>query len=469
MKKAHFMGICGMGMGALAVLLKNSGWTVSGSDEGFYEPAAGYLKRHGISILTPYRAGNIPSGADLVVIGKHAKLSAEENEEVRKALEAPEKIKSFPEVLGEITAEKENIVVAGSYGKSTCTALLAWCLRESGIDAGYFVGAVPIGMEENARLGSAKYFALEGDEYPAWNGESKFLYFHPHDVLLTSGEHDHVNVFPDENSYLEPYKKLMKLVPNDGLLVAAIENPNVKKIAEECGARVVGYGFKEGANWRAVNIKYAMETSFELWNGEEKVAELRTVLLGRHNIENIVGVSAMLLEKKIISKDRLVRAVKSFRGLVRRLDLKTKKSAVPVYESFGSSYAKAKSAFQAIKLHFPGKRIITIFEPHTFSWRNRNNLGWYGNIFKDSSVTILLKPPEHGKDTHEQASFEEILGEAKKGSKNVYGSAEKQEVIRLLKENVQKDDVVILMTSGDLGGLIEEIPALMEKMFPQAG
>lgn len=469
-KKIHIIGIAGAGASALAIMLKELGYQVSGSDEGFYEPTVSLLKKHDIKILSPYKKENIPKNVDLIIIGKHAKLNPQENEEVALALTERKKVKAFPEILGEITKNRENIVVAGSYGKSTCSALLAWCLIESEVQAGYFFGAVPVGFNKNAQIGKEKYFIMEGDEYPVWNGKlegkSKFLYLHPKDVLLTSVEHDHVNIFPTEESYIEPYKKLVDLLPQDGLLVAGINNKNVKGVVKECKARIVTYGMEKNTGWYPKNINYGIKTAFDLYNVNEKIVELSTSLLGKHNIENIVGISAYLLEKNLISKEDLQKSVESFGGLKRRLDLKTNKSSVLVYEGFGSSYKKAKTIFDALKLHFPEKRIITIFEPHTFSWRNKNNLEWYRDVFKDSDETIIFNPPGHGKNTHTQASLEDILKEIRKTKKNVYGVENKEKTFEILEKIVEPEDIIILMSSGKLGGLIEEVPAWVEEKFP---
>ncbi len=466
-KKVHLIGICGAGMSALAILLKEQGWTMSGSDDNFYEPISGYLKRHNINILSPYKKENIPEDVGLIVIGKHSKLNPKENKEVNFALTKKDIVKSFPEVLGEITKDKKNIVIVGSYGKSTCSALMAYCLLKNKKDIGYFFGAVPVNFDENAQMGKEKYFILEGDEYPAFNGVSKFLYLHPENVLLTSVEHDHVNIFPTEKSYIEPYKELMKLLPQNGLLVAGINNKNVKEVIKNCQARIITYGMDKNALYYGANIKYGVETSFVLHKGDEKITELSTSLLGTHDIENIVGVSAFLLEKNMITIEELKNAVASFGGLKRRLNLKTDKSSVLIYEGFGSSYKKAQTVFDAIKLHFPNKRIITVFEPHTFGWRNKNNLNWYNDIFKDSDETIIFKPPEHGKDTHKQVSLEEILKQVKKTKTNAYSVRNKNEAIKILEKIVKSDDIIILMSSGELGGLIEKIPSWAEKKFPK--
>ncbi len=211
-----------------------------------------------------------------------------------------------------------------------------------------------------------------------------------------------------------------------------------------------------------------MKTTFDLYKKDQKVVELSTSLLGKHNIENIVGVSAYLLERNFLTPEEIADTVESFGGLKRRLDLKTEKSSVLVYEGFGSSYMKAKTVFDALKLHFPDRKILTVFEPHTFSWRNKNNLDWYKDIFSDSDETIIFKPPTHGSTLHDQATLEEILSVVKKSKEKVHGVENKDEALQILEKLAQPNDIIILMSSGDMGGLIEEIPAWAEAKFPKA-
>ena len=459
-KKIHFIGICGAGASAVAVMLKDEGNIVTGSDQGFYEPTASFLKKNGIAIQTPYKEENIPKDADIIVIGRHSKLDKKENEEVKEALKTPEKIKSFPEILRELTEGRENIVVAGSSGKSTCAALLAWCLKESGRDIGYFFGAVPTGWTENAKMGTDKIFVLEGDEYPDYKNKPKFLYFHPASVLMTSIEHDHVNIFPTFESYVQPFREFVEKIHAGELLVL---NSKIKEV----NAKAVTYGMGKDAPWHAENIKYGKTTSFDLYKNSKKIIDFSTTLLGKHNIENIVGVSALILEKNLITPLQLQKAVATFKGLKRRLDLKTDKSSVLIYEGFGSSYSKAKTAIEAMKLHFPDKKLIIIFEPHTFSWRNRDNLRWYDDIFAAADEVLIFAPPEHGKDTHNQAGADEIVARVKKTKKNAQ-SIESKEVAQVILEKItQPDDMILLLTSGDLGGLIETLPAWAEQRFPK--
>lgn len=470
-RKVHLIGICGKGMSGLAIMLKQNGYIVSGSDEGFYEPVAGLLKKNKIKINTPHKMENIPADADFIIIGKHAKLVPETNEEVKQAFASGIPIKSLPEAIGDLLGGKENTVVVGSFGKSTMTALTTHILKESKLDPSYFIGAVPLGFNQNAHLGKGKNFILEGDEYPSanWDSTSKMQYMNPTNAVLTSGEHDHINVFPTEESYVAPFEKFVKLLPKNGLLVACKDGKNVMQIAKKSKSKVMYYGIHEISSYHAENISYSMHTRFDLYKGKKKITNLETSMLGRHNIENIIGASAFVLEKKLVSVNELQKAIKNFKGLSGRLDLKPAKSTILVYEGFGSSYPKAKSVFEALSLHYPDKRLITVFEPHTFSWRNEQAKAWYRDIFDSSNIVLILPPPSHGSTTHNQMSQQDIVNIVceHKNKENIYDPKDEGEALAILKNILKKEDLIALVSSGSLFGLTASIPTLVEKIFPK--
>src|SRR3954454_2799229 len=291
---AHFIGIAGKGMSATALLLRQMGVRISGSDEGFYPPVSDYLKNENIAFAAGYRKENIPDDVDVIVIGKNAKLTPDSNDEVRAAMASGKPVRSFADLLHDMTANSETIVAAGSYGKSTCTALLAWCLRSAGKDPSYFIGEITNGFETHAHHGKGPTFVLEGDEYPAsnWDDRSKFLLYNARNVLLTSATHDHINVFPTHADYLAPFHALLGSLPANGLLVACSSEPHARALAQNLRCAIVLYGLHDKANWHGANIERGAETSFDLMPGSEKIIRLSTRMLGDHNIENIVGVSA---------------------------------------------------------------------------------------------------------------------------------------------------------------------------------
>jgi UDP-N-acetylmuramate: L-alanyl-gamma-D-glutamyl-meso-diaminopimelate ligase len=467
-KKAHFIGISGKGMSATALILRERGWHISGSDEGFYPPVSTYLERANISFAHGYRKENIPADADVIVIGKNAKLVPESNEEVCAALKSGLPVKSFPDILSDLTRATDNIIVAGSYGKSTCTALLSWCLKEAGKDPSYFIGEVTNGFDAYAHAGTGETFVLEGDEYPSanWDASSKFLHYHPRNVLLTSATHDHFNVYPTHESYLEPFKQLLAALPADGLLVVNTGEKYASGLSTQYSGAKVFYGLEDASGWHAENISYGMPTTFDLCNGGEKIITLSTSLLGAHNIENIVGISAMLLTKKLLAPEELAKGVASFKGVKRRLEQLSPRSQVPSMEGFGSSYEKARSAIAAVKLHFPERRLVIVFEPHTFSWRNRDALSWYDSVFEGAQKIYIYEPAAQGAATHKQLAQEEIVERVKAAGFDAEAISDPARALAAIAGAATSHDVVLLLTSGSLGGLIESIPKMLEEKFP---
>ncbi len=469
-KKLHVIGLCGSGTSATAVLMRELGWEISGSDAGMYEPIASYITSQNLICKTPYAPDNIPDDVDMILMGSSATLNPQTNAEVARAYDMGVPVKSFAEILSDITEQQKqhNIVIAGSYGKSTSTALLTHYLIDAGKDPSYFIGALPFGFSQTSHIGSGDYFILEGDEYPHKSDDmtSKFMFYHARSVLLTSGEHDHVNKFPTPESYLATYKKLLTSLPQDAVLVCAIEHPGVREIISHSPIPAISYGF-DNADYTARNIHYGEISSFNIFHHNISIGRFETQLLGRHNIENILGTVALALETQALSVAELQKATRTFRGLHRRLDKKTHTSYVPVYEGFGSSYTKAKTAIEAIKLHFPERKLITVFEPHTFGWRNRNNLPWYDDVFDGSEMVLIYKPPMHGADSHEQLSHAEIIERVAQTQSNVFPVASSEEAITLFQKELDNNSIILLLSSGDLGGMVKTIPEFCDQHFSE--
>src|SRR5271170_2001274 len=247
--KAHFIGLAGVGMSATAILLRDSGVAVTGSDEAIYPPISQVLAREGFACRAPYAAQNIPDDADLIVIGKNARLVPSENDEVaeaftRAARPVGPKILSFAEVLALLSRGHENIVVAGSFGKTTSVSMMAHCLASAGLNPSWLIGAVPLSPARASNAGRGRLFLLEGDEYPSSNtdNQSKFLHYRPAHVLLAPLAHDHVNVFPTIESYLAPFHHFFDLVPRDGLIVAATSGDLSERFRAEAKRDVVTFG-----------------------------------------------------------------------------------------------------------------------------------------------------------------------------------------------------------------------------------
>jgi UDP-N-acetylmuramate: L-alanyl-gamma-D-glutamyl-meso-diaminopimelate ligase len=469
MRKVHFIGICGKGMSAVAKLLIDTGITVTGSDEGFYPPVSTYIEKNNIPFIKGYKRENIATDVDTVVISKHAKLVPEECDEVKYAFELKEQgkieIKSFPEVLQELTKERENLVVVGSFGKSTCTSLLAHVLEYNKLDIGYFIGATPITPALNAHVGTHKNFVLEGDEYPSanWDMASKFMYYNAHDILLTALVHDHINIFKTHNEFKRPFFELIKKMPIEGKLVISMDDETIKLELNnilKLHKNAVTYSTEnENANYFVKNINYGEFTTFDICftteDGPQLLGNIETKLLGIHNIQNILGVTALVLEKKLLNFAQTREAVKKFEAVEGRLNEIKNSSKVKIFEGFGSSVDKAESAIDAIKLHFPNKNLKIIFEPYTFSWRDKEAIHWYDKVFLKAKKVYVYEPPTHGANTINQSSQAEIVERIIKSGIEAESIVDHESAVdKIISELDYENDIVLTLSPSDFGGLI---------------
>jgi UDP-N-acetylmuramate: L-alanyl-gamma-D-glutamyl-meso-diaminopimelate ligase len=465
-RKVHFIGIAGVGMSATALLLRGSGVAVTGSDEAVYPPISDVLAAEKLDFRTPYAAANIPPDAEAVVIGKNARLVPETNAEVAAAVASGRPILSFAQVLGLLSEGRETVVIAGSFGKSTSTTMLAHLLDVAGLDPSFMIGAVPLSPPTSARIGKGP-FLLEGDEYPSSNTDdrSKFLHYHPSHLLVTPLAHDHVNVFPTIEDYLGPFFEIAAMTPADGLTVVSTGGELSTRFLDGLTRPVVTYGIDSG-DWQAADIVWGERTAFTVTRHGQAVVRVETGQLGLHNVENIVGVAAFAFSRGLVEADVFRGAMASFRGIKRRLDRKSMRTSIPIFEGFGSSYDKARSAIAAMKLHFPGRRLICVFEPHTFSWRNRAALHWYDDVFEDCAKVFIYEPASQGAGTHAQVSLDEIVTRVRAAGCDVTAVGTREDGIAAIGDTLSPGDAVLLLTSGNLGGLIEAVPQWAEEHFP---
>jgi len=463
--KVYFLGIAGAGMSALASLMVSDGHEVSGSDGAVYPPVSTYLEGLGIPFYRGFDAVHVPTDLDLAIVGSSAALDLATNPELAalKARSVP--CLSFAEYLGRYSEGRDTCVVAGSFGKSTLTAMLSVMLVEAGRDPGYFIGAVPLDLPTTGHAGTDPRFLLEGDEYivSPEDRRSKFLLYRASALLISSLVHDHFNAFPTMESYEAPFAQLIDRLPKEDLLVCARGFEPLRRLTE--GRKVVWYGLGEGEGYSAIDVQIGEITRFSLRTPTGETWPLETELLGHHNIENIAGACAILLEWRALKPSELAAGVRRFRGVARRLDKKTRASSVPAYEGFGSSYEKARSAIEAIQLHFPTRPLVVVFEPHTFSWRNEEALAWYDTVFEGVDSVLVLPPPEHGAATHHQLTQPQIVARIQAAGVTADGRADGASVLADLESRLTGDEVVLLLSSGPLDGLAVTLPAQLDQRF----
>lgn len=462
--RIHFTGVAGAGMSAVALMMRDGGHEVSGSDEDVFPPMSTYVEGLGFPFHQRFDAANLPDGLDILVLGTSAKLGAESNPEVVEARARGVRVTTFAELLGAATHGRPTSVIAGSFGKSTCTALMAHILFAAGKAPGWMVGAISPSLPATGHWGTGDV-VLEGDEYivSGTDRRSKFVLYHPDNLLLTSLIHDHVNVFPTFADYEAPFRELLAMLPASGVAVMR-EHPAIRAIAGLTHARVVWYDTAPCDGWYCEAVVYGETTTFDLVTPDQRRIPLRTQLLGAHNVENIVGVAAFLLERGLVTEGELASGLESFAGIRRRLDRLTTTSRVPVIEGFGSSYEKAHSAIEAMRLHYPDRPLVVVFEPHTFSWRSRDALSWYDTVFTGAARVLICPPPVHGAASHHQSTHEEIVERARAAGVAVEGVASAQAAVEAL-SHLKGEEAVLLLSSGPLLGLPDLLPGVFDRLY----
>ena len=351
-------------MGAVAVALQERGFKVTGSDENVYPPMSSFLENKGIALMEGYRPENIPADADVVVIGNAMKRG---NLEVEAVLNRKLLYLSLPEVLRSFFLRgRHNLVVTGTHGKTTTTALLAWIMETAGRKPGYLIGGIPKNFGEGARLNDSKYFVLEGDEYDTafFDKRSKFVHYLPELVIVNNVEFDHADIFNNLDEIKLSFRRLLNIVPQNGMVVVNGDDPNSVEVAKDCLAQMVEVGFSKNCAQRIRDVSYSSDASrFKL--GED-IFEIP--LVGEFNVHN-AAMAATAARFYDVPTAKIAGAFNTFSGIARRLELRGEAGGVKVIDDFGHHPTAIAQTLQALRHSFHGQRLWAVFEPRSNTTR----------------------------------------------------------------------------------------------------
>jgi len=360
----HFLGICGTAMGSVAAALGERGFRVTGSDENVYPPMSIFLQKKGIALTEGYRAENIPANVDVVVIGNAIKRG---NPEVEAVLNRKLFYLSLPEVLKNYFLRgRHNLVVTGTHGKTTTTALLAWIMEKAGRKPGYVIGGLPKNLGQGARLNDSKFFVVEGDEYDTafFDKRSKFIHYLPELLIVNNIEFDHADIFNNLDEIKLSFRRLLNIVPQNGMVVVNGDDANCVQVAKDCLAQMIEVGFSKNCAQRIRGVAYSSRGArFKL--GEET---FEVPLIGEFNVRN-AAMAATAARVYEVPKTKIDNALKSFSGIARRQELRGEARGVKVIDDFGHHPTAIAYTLQALRHRYRGHRIWAIFEPRTNTTR----------------------------------------------------------------------------------------------------
>jgi len=367
MPHAHLLGIGGTGMSALAGLLVEAGWRVTGSDQAIYPPVDALLANLKVEVTQGYAVESLPISADLYVIGN---VISRGNPQAEFILNQDLPFLSMAEALyRHAIAGHESCVIAGSHGKTTITSMVAHILTKTGRDPGFFVGGKPANFPANHRLGRGRIFVSEGDEYETafFDRASKFLHYHPRYLVLTSLEYDHLDIFPSEELYLKAFKNLVNQVPGEGLIVAHHDFPMGRQAVAGAFTPVVFYGEK-GGDVRVSEIAQSPAGVAFTLRGDHWDHRLTLAVEGRYNALN-AAAAAILTARMGVPEEAVVKALASFAGVERRLQSIARLGNIEFLEDFAHHPTAIANVLASLREEHPGSRLVAVFEPRSWSLR----------------------------------------------------------------------------------------------------
>ena len=467
-KHVHVIGIGGSAMAPLAGMLREHGYRVTGSDSGVYPPASTLLEKLGISFFHTFDAAHLEPAPDLVVIGN---IIARGNPELEEVLDRRIPYRSMPEILEEVFLPgRHSIVVSGTHGKTTTTAMLAWIFHTAGKLPNFLVGGVAENFGKSYGLGGGEEFILEGDEYETafWDRGPKFFHYHPDDLIVTSLEYDHADIYRDFETYELAFRRLVNLVPRRGRIViwgdTDASGPALRRAAEKAFCPMETYGFSEGNDWVARELTVeGGGMRFRVTHAGKPFGEFTLAASGRHNVLN--AMAAMTVSHgRGIGADVLGKALATFRSVKRRMDVKGEVRGVLVVDDFAHHPTAVRATIEAARARWPGRRLWAILEPRSNSMRRK--------VFEQTlpvalalADRVVLGGVFRAQQLGDENRLEpETVAESVRAlGKNARVFPSADAIAEKLGKETESGDVLLVMSNGSFDGLCEKLLAKLGK------
>ena len=464
-KHIHLIGICGTAMASLAGMLQQRGFRVTGSDAAAYPPMSEFLLSLGIPVAQPFDARNLSPRPDLVVVGNAISRG---NMELEYVLNESIPFCSLPQILhDEFLHGKEVLVVAGTHGKTTTTSMLAWIFHTAGQQPSFLIGGIAENFGSSFRLGQGKHFILEGDEYDTafFDKGPKFLHYFPDAAILTSVEFDHADIYKDLEAVETAFKRLVNLVPQRGRIVAFDTGESLERCLARAFCPVERYGAVATSEWRVANVRLEpARTTWSVLRKGEAWADFEFALGGEYNVWNATAAAAIAAHYEI-SKEEIAAALKTFKSVKRRLEVRAQVNGITIIDDFAHHPTAIAGTLTALRSRFPGARIWAILEPRSNTLRRnvlQNELARslaladevvVANVFKSDAI-----PPA------ERLDLAAIAAQVEKQGRRARIVPEVDGIVQLVAPEMRPGDVVAILSNGGFGGIYEKLPQRLKSL-----
>jgi UDP-N-acetylmuramate: L-alanyl-gamma-D-glutamyl-meso-diaminopimelate ligase len=458
-KNIHLVPIGGTAMTPLAALLAEEGHRVSGSVLDLYPPMSTLLESLQIPVLRGFAAEHVPARCDCVVVGNAA---LRDNVEAAEAARREIPVLSMPQAIREhLLPGKTSVVITGTHGKTTTSALTAWLLLDSGRDPGFLIGGEMKNLGRGYSRGEGSVFVLEGDEYNAafFDRGPKFLHYQPRHLFVGNIEYDHADLFPDVEAVVDAFRRVVAIVPPEGTVVANVDDPRVLGILDADVAQMVAVSLSDpSADFSAQDVEFHGDgTRFTLLERGHAVGRLASPLVGMHNLRNTLGAIA-LTRGLGLSVEEIGKALPRFEGVRRRLEVRGEKNGIVVVDDFAHHPTAVAGTIAAARTRWPGRRIWALFEPRSNTAGRKLFEEDYGDAFSAADA-LVIGPIFHAKrlKPEERIDRSAVLSRFTTNGKPAYAPDTLEEIPEMLRREARSGDVLLLMSSGAFGGLPETL------------
>ena len=457
-KRVHLIGVCGTGMGSFAGMLKAAGHEVTGSDENVYPPMSTQLERWGIEAMSGYSPANLDRARpDLVIVGN---VIRQVNPEATAMRERGLLHLSFPAALGErFIGPRHGVVVVGTHGKTTTSALFGFLLHHAGRDPSFLVGGVTRDFESNYRLGAGPHFVVEGDEYDTayFDKGPKFLHYRPRTAIFTSCELDHADIYRDEAHYRSAFEGFADLLPPEGFLAACASYDSVLEISRRARCPVETYSVdRPGADWEARGLRLGADGArFTLTRRGAALAEVHLPVGGAHNVENALGVAAAATALGLTPAE-IAGGLAAFHGVRRRQEVRGVAGGVTVVDDFAHHPRAVQKTLAAIQGSYPGARLLACFEPRSNTSRRNLHQADYAAAatWSGAAGVFLLTPaPTDRVPEAERLDVAAVCRVLTAAGAPATAFGEVDALVAAVAAAARPGDVVVAMSNGAFGGI----------------
>ena len=457
-KTIHLIAVCGTAMGALASLLKEKGFEVTGSDQKVYPPMSTFLMKNGIVVAEGYSEKNLSYRPDLVVVGNAVTKT---NPEAVAMQDMGLCYCSMPQAINHfLVANKKPILITGTHGKTTTSSIITWILESAGLDPSFIIGGILKNYDSNYRLGKGEYIVIEGDEYDTafFDKGPKFLHYDPHATVITGIEFDHADIFTDLNHVMQAFRTLISRLSASSSLIAFAEDENVMQLLSNRNGRVLTYGKSKNADWRLQDIKLNSSISFfKVFFGDQFFGEFQTSLMGKHNLLNSLAAIAIAYQLGINSEE-IQKALKTFQGVKRRQEIRGITNGITVMDDFAHHPTAVKETIRAVKERYRESRLIAVFEPRTNTSMRNVFQGIYPLSFDMADLICIRKPPLLEKiPPNVRFSSEKLVQDLKVRGKDARYFEDTESIISFLIEKAESGDIVLIMSNGGFDHIHEKL------------